>query len=244
MSDSDAFHAYTRTVKGDPEIQRPIVNPTKYSNWIITSYDDKSGLIVGEYPKKDGGSLDDLLARGVNVFVNLCTQQEKNKYGDYTDYVLKKNPDIKIVDFPFFSKKIPDPEKLYESAANIFNLIAVSEKLVYVHSTTGHGRSNVYAGYTLMFDPYINDSNRTIEILDMSLETREVRIKEKKKLESKAQYDIFKVFPEIHHRHMLQSKMRMKEDLRNKLAALHIETDPKDTLEMLHQKYMTSQHSA
>lgn len=232
----------------EPEV-RDIVNPTKYCNWALCSTTDKSGLLVGEYPKESTYDvhLKLLLEAGVTVFVNLCTTQEKKKHGDYEALIRVKHPSLypklTFINLPFLTKKVPDETKLYDTSRKVFDMCNDEGKLVYVHSVTGHGRCTVFAGFCMMFDPTIRSTNRPIEILEHSLMTREIKVSGKSKLESRDQYKIFERFPEllrsasafIKEPHILEKEkmgQHIRQMMKDKLAG-SLEPKEGETLEEL-----------
>jgi len=202
-----------------------VVNPTDTCNWFILSENNNYGMIIGEYPTKD--TIQKLLDVGVNVFVNLCTDQEINRSFDYCEYLVNKHKetskygDIINSKMPMITKRVPNSKKLYDYAMYVYSLI-LQRKLVYVHSMTGHGRASMLAAYTMMFDDRLLNINTVQEALEIGLKTRKTRIVGKHKLETKEQYRILREFPDHHRRSLQDYEKKQRESVWNKVEEEHV----------------------
>ena len=108
---------------------------------------NKGGLLTGPYPKEGSKLLDNLLGNGVDVFINLCNDDEIICKGDYTNYVMynsiTKNRAI-IMDIDVRNKS-----QLLSCFNRIVDMIS-HMRTVYVHDSTCGFRSHYFCAKFLI----------------------------------------------------------------------------------------------
>lgn len=122
--------------------------PTHESNWLLfKTHGYKMGsLAVGGYPDSTE-CLDDLLAAGLNTFVNLCEEYGTREYPAYAANKTKF-PDGSFLNEPIQDMNTTDDIKIDRLAAQVVERLLNGEN-VYIHCAGGHGRTGTLASLVL-----------------------------------------------------------------------------------------------
>lgn len=102
----------------------------------VYSYGGSTGgkIFIGSYPI--GSIMRDVVDSGIDVFYNLCTDEEVCLYGDYTKYVeinKKTNTRSIIVIIPTVYKHISDDSRLMKSVIQCWTYVSQGRR-IYIHA--------------------------------------------------------------------------------------------------------------
>ena len=160
-------------------------NYTERSNVLLWHKEGQEPCVhVGSYPTKT--DVDVLLLKGINVFINLCTEEEIEMQGDYTEQIRSSGLKVTIINLHTPFKKAPSKEVIERLVKDLAVMIEKGAK-IYIHSLNGNGRANTLACHLYTEVTKCNNPNTVLCIILERYATR-VETINAKAVESRHQY--------------------------------------------------------
>jgi len=141
-------------------------NPTANTNYLLSDQ-----ILVGGYPLKDSeesdanelfdcNNISSIIKTGRNIFINLTTKYEKNKYYKYMNIVTDKVDNPIFINYEIEDHDIPNDINSFRRFIKLlYVLIKDKTNKLYIHCAGGHGRTGLVCccllkemGYTNIFD--------------------------------------------------------------------------------------------